>query len=90
MPPYLPASLLVYPKAQSLDLYGSCYMYVNDLPNTVTSKTRLFADDCLLYTPITSTQDLEILQEDLKSLESWQDTWLMKFNPSKVLYFDHW
>ena len=58
-------------------------LYINDLPNTVTSKTRLFADDCLLYTPITSTQDLEILQEDLKSLESWQDTWLMKFNPSK-------
>ena len=59
-------------------------LYINDLPNTVTSKTRLFADDCLLYTPITSTQDLEILQEDLKSLESWQDTWLIQ-----VLYFDH-
>ena len=58
-------------------------LYINDLPWNITSQTRLFADDCLLYTPIKSDTDTRVLQNDLKHLESWQHTWLMKFNPSK-------
>ena len=42
-------------------------LYINDLPNNLTSNVRLFADDCLLYQPIKSDND----------------TWLMKFNPTK-------
>ena len=40
-------------------------MFINDLPDTVTSNTRLFADDCIIYRTVKSTQDCLQLQEDL-------------------------
>lgn len=58
-------------------------IYINDLPWKTSCHTRLFADDCILYTPVTADQQTSILQNDLKLLEGWQDTWLMKFNPTK-------
>ena len=57
--------------------------YINDLPSSVSSDVRLFADDCLLYRPIKSKDDQKKLQEDLTKLERWADIWGMKFNPSK-------
>ena len=36
-------------------------LYSNDLPNNITSQTRLFADDCLIYSPISTTLDTSIL-----------------------------
>ena len=57
--------------------------YINDLPEHIKSTTRLFADDCLIYTSVTEEKDMDILQEDLKALETWQDTWKMSFNSSK-------
>ena len=58
-------------------------LYINDLPNNFTSNVRLFADDCLLYLPVKSDNDTSLLQNDLLKLEEWQNTWLMKFNPTK-------
>ena len=58
-------------------------LYINDLPNNLTSNVRLFADDCLLYLPVKSDNDTSLLQNDLLKLEEWQNTWLMKFNPTK-------
>ena len=58
-------------------------LYINDMPGKVASTTRLFADDSLLYRKIKSTQDTDILQEDLKKLEKWEQDWQMEFNPSK-------
>ncbi len=43
-------------------------LHINDLPDMVSSQVRLFADDCLLYRPITSIMDQVYLQEDLNSL----------------------
>ena len=57
--------------------------YINYLPDCVSSQTRLFADDCLLYRPIKSEADQVLLQEDLSKLQSWADIWCMNFNPSK-------
>ena len=57
--------------------------HINDLPDTVSSKVRLFADDCLLYREIHSTQDHYALQEDLRKLEAWAKEWGMRFNAKK-------
>ena len=46
-------------------------IHINDLPSHVKSTVRLFADDCLLYRPIHSTVDQDILQSDLDALEVW-------------------
>ena len=58
-------------------------VYINDMPARVTSKARLFADDCLLYRPITATEDATTLQDDLNELQKWEEKWQMSFNPDK-------
>ena len=57
--------------------------YINDLPEQVKSRVRLFADDTALYLAISSTTESEVLQTDLASLEQWEKMWDMQFNPSK-------
>ena len=59
-------------------------VYINDLPECIKySKVRLFADDCILYGQIDSQSDCKKLQEDLDTLQHWEDIWLMSFNASK-------
>ena len=58
-------------------------IYINDLPQSLSSKVRLFADDAILYHEITSEKDCKILQEDLNKLTQWEALWLMEFNPIK-------
>ena len=43
-------------------------VYINDINQNITSSVRLFADDCVIYKPITTPQDAEQLQEDLQTL----------------------
>ena len=57
--------------------------YINDLPYNLTSNVRLFVDDCLLYLPVIPNNDTSLLQNYLLKLEEWQNTWLMKFHPTK-------
>lgn len=59
-------------------------IYINDLPNNVSSRIRLFADDCVLYRNISSNTDRELLQSDLDSINTWCSTWLMSLNESKT------
>ena len=58
-------------------------LYINDLPESLGSTVRLFADDSLLYMTIRSQANTEILQNDLKKLEHWEEKWLMQFNTDK-------
>ena len=58
-------------------------VFINDLPETVNSTVKLFADDCLIYRPIKSARDSAILQEDLDHLEKWEKDWQMAFHPQK-------
>ena len=60
-------------------------LHINDIVHAVdpSTKCRLFADDCLLYRVIKTTQDQTTLQRDLDSLENWSSKWGMRFNASK-------
>ena len=51
-------------------------VFINDLPASVSSKTRLFADDCtcILYRTIENHQDRVTLQMDLNNLALWGST----------------
>ena len=62
-------------------LRGLCH--INDPPQRVTSKVRLFAYDCLLYRPMHYPRDQLLLQQDLAALEAWAEGWGMRFNVSK-------
>ena len=57
--------------------------FINDLPDTVSSNIRLFADDAFLYRQINSISDHHALQSDLNALNKWSEDWLMEFNSSK-------
>ena len=58
-------------------------IFINDLPESIRSPVRLFADDCVLYRNIESPTDCQILQDDLTRLEQWETDWQMKFNVAK-------
>ena len=58
-------------------------LFINDLPDCVIAKTRLFADDCVIYRPIKTKKDYLQLQEDLHRLVEWEDKWGMCFHPEK-------
>ena len=64
---------------------GPCLFlaYINDLPDSLKSRARLFADDTIIYLTIASENDAQKLQNDLKSLECWEHDWAMEFNPDK-------
>ena len=48
-------------------------LYIDDLPEVLDCKTtsvRLFADDAIIYRPVTSLQDSQILQNQLNKVAS--------------------
>ena len=59
-------------------------LYVNSLPDAVrSSQIAAFADDAKIFKEITSTCDVEQLQEDLFDLLTWSDSASLNFNFSK-------
>ena len=64
---------------------GPCLFlsYINDLPDSLKSRARLFAEDTIVYLTINSQSDPEILQADLHKLEEWESNWSMEFNLDK-------
>ena len=58
-------------------------LYINDLPENIRSQVRLFADDTAVYLTVDSQNDSIIRQNDLDTLQKWELTWDMEFNPSK-------
>ena len=58
-------------------------IYINDLPDSITSDSFLFADDTKILRKITSAEDSITLQNDLKTLEEWSNEWLLRFNADK-------
>ena len=63
-----------------------CFLlYINDIGDLISpcSSIRLFADDCLLYRTINSTESCQQLQNDLTRLVEWSKQWQMTFHPAK-------
>ena len=58
-------------------------IYINDLPDTLSSNTLLFADDTKVFRRITSKEDALALQADLAALQRWSEKWLLRFHPDK-------
>ena len=58
-------------------------IYINDLPEKITSSLKLFADDSYMYRVINNAQDNLELQNDLDILSEWEIEWSMEFHPDK-------
>ena len=56
-------------------------VYIDDLPECVSSDTGIFAQDALLHWLVPLPDDAIALQADLISLEKWERKWSMDFNP---------
>ena len=48
------------------------FVYINDLPEQVKSRVRLFADDTAMHLALSSHTEGQVLQNDLLSLEKWE------------------
>ena len=46
-------------------------LYINNMSTEIESSIRLFADDCILYRIIKTTEDHNCLQQDLNILIEW-------------------
>ena len=57
-------------------------IYINDLPNNVSSNVKLFADDTSLFSV---THDVNVsareMNDDLRKISYWAFQWKMSFNP---------
>ena len=62
--------------------------FINELPDKITSKIRLYADDVLLYSTINYVEDYYNLQEDLNTLNKWSQTWKMTFKTRNVNFLE--
>ena len=58
-------------------------VYVNKIPNVVTSSIKMFPEDTRIYREINNAEDTPALQSDLDCLENWTRKWQIKFNPQK-------
>ena len=58
-------------------------LYINDINNAITSQIKLLANDGVLHRNIHSQNDQVILQNDLDTISSWAEKWLMDLNINK-------
>ncbi len=58
-------------------------LYINDLPLDINSSIYMFADDTKISRPISTINDCMLLQDDINTLQSWSDKWLLTFHPDK-------
>ncbi|CAH1277366.1 Hypp9585 [Branchiostoma lanceolatum] len=58
-------------------------VYINDLPEAVSSTVRIFADDSKLYQGVKDNKGRVNLQKDLEALRDWSASWQLPFNVGK-------
>ena len=58
-------------------------LFINDMPEVVRSCIEMFADDAKIFKAMLTEEDRSDFQENLNNLQSWANTWKMKFNADK-------
>ena len=58
-------------------------LFIEDIGENISSKIRLFADDCVIYKNIKTVEDTLSLQKDLDELEKWVERNKMELNVNK-------
>jgi hypothetical protein len=57
--------------------------FINDLPDVIHTMVHIFADNTKVYNRVDELSGHEELQDDLRRLQQWSDTWLLRFNAGK-------
>ena len=61
-------------------------IYINDIVLNIDINIKLFADDTTLYVTVENKRDqAEDLNRNLRYINTWAQTWLVDFNPSKTV-----
>ena len=63
-------------------------LYINDLPDLTQSDTFLFADDNKIFRPIINTNDQDILQQDIATIEKCSHDWMLTLHPDKCTHME--
>ena len=58
-------------------------VFINDMPDLITSQSKMFADDAKVFRQIETSADTATLQNDLDHLTDWSLKWQMNFNVNK-------
>ena len=58
-------------------------LFINDLPEVVSSTIKIFADDTKMYRKVNNDEDRLLLQKDIDKLCKWSETWQLQFNATK-------
>ena len=59
-------------------------IYINDLPNTLNSNVKFFADDTSLFSVHNTTDSANLLISHLFKISEWALQWKMSFNPDLI------
>ena len=60
-------------------------IYVNDIPELVSSTAKMFADDTKVYCHTPDLESCKYLQDDPNKLGAWSSKWLLNFNAHKCV-----
>lgn len=61
-------------------------IFINDIVDNISVSVRLYADDCVLYEKITTTEDQVRLNNDFTKIITWCDQWQMCVNYDKTVF----
>ena len=61
-------------------------IYINDIPSSIVSTTKLYADDTSLLHRITDINSKIELKNDLNTIDNWSKEWLVTFKSQALLY----
>ena len=58
-------------------------IFINDLPDIVENTCQLFADGAKVFRSVETSDDIRLLQDDIKKLVAWSKRWQLTFNVDK-------